>query len=176
MKRKVQLALVVSILALTLVACGGSSDVDTGQKSGEGDSSSDDSSQTPVTYAQGDSVEIDGLRMSITEVKEYKSSNEYMQASDGNKYIAIMLEVENVSSEAQSYNALDYKLKNEDGSSYSDGWTDAEPTFSSGTLQPTKKARGYLVYEMPKTVATNQLEFMYEPLDFETKQVIWELN
>lgn len=130
----------------------------------------------PVTYKQGDSVEIDGLKMTVTEAKVYESSNSFMKAKEGNRYYAIMVDIENISEKSNSYNPLNYKLNNKDGSSYKSAYTDIDQSLSSGTIQPTKKAKGYVVFEIPNDVATNQLEFIYEPLSFNSSQVIWELN
>jgi len=177
--RKKMILFTTLLLCISFFAVGCSTEPNTGQKANLGNQASNSQPKKevkPVTYKQGDSVEIDGLKMAITEAKAYESSNQFMKAKEGNMYFAIMVEVENISDKSNTYNPFNYKLNNKDGSNYKTAFTDIEPSLSSGTLQPTKKAKGYLVYEIPSGTPTNQLEFVYEPLSFDSKQVIWELN
>ncbi len=166
----------VAVLSLSAIACTGSSDVDTGQKSDSDQESTSDGK--PVTYKQSDSVEIDGKKISIEEVKIYTDYGEFNEPAEGKQFLAVKVKVENISNESTSYNALNYSLVDKDGAKYNEGaFTDLDPTFSSGELQPTRKASGYMVFEVPARTKTSEYELQYEPLSLtETSQVIWELN
>jgi hypothetical protein len=177
-KPALYLMLFIGVLALVSFACTSSSNIDTGNTSNNDQTTATSTpAVTAKTYKHTETVEIDGVKMSISDVKDYKSSNQFIKAKDGYKFLAISVNIENISSEGKSYNTLYYKLKDKEGASYQTGLTDITPALSSGVLQPTKKAKGYVVFEVPNTIKNSDLEFMYEPLSFtESKQVIWELQ
>jgi len=131
----------------------------------------------PVIYKVNDVVEVDGKKMAITEVKDYVPTNEFMRAKEGRRFLAVMIELENVSNKTTTYNALNYSLVDKDGAKYNEAFSDIDPNLSSGTLQPTRKAKGYLSYEVPADMTNDKFELIYEPLSFvDTTQVVWELN
>lgn len=98
------------------------------------------------------------------------------EIKNGKKNIAVLIDIENISDKSQSFNSYYYKLNNQDGTNYDKAITDIDSQLSSGTIQPTKKAKGYLVFDVPSDVTTNQLEFVYEPISFDSSQIIWSLN
>ena len=172
-KKLLLLLPIILVSGFLLSGCTTDTNLDTGTT----DETAEDSVVAPTIYKQGETVTAGGLKQYISEVKKYTSKNEFMQPSDGNEFIAIMINAENVSDEVISYNALEYSLLNKSGVKYTEGFADAEPSFSSGNLQPTRKAVGYLVYEIPVGTPYNQLELEYAPISFtETIQVIWELE
>jgi len=175
MKKSILFASLISILLLA--GCLPSTEVNTGKVSTEQNQNKQEEVKKPVIYKLNDVVEVDGQKIALTEVKDYVSSNDFMKAKDGHTYLAIMVEIENVSSDSTSYNMLNFKLVDKDGASYDTAFTDVDPSLNSGTLQPTRKAKGYVAYEVPADMANNQFEFIYEPLSFvDTTQVIWELE
>jgi hypothetical protein len=135
-----------------------------------------DSTKTPKKYKQNEVVEADGFRFSITEVKEYSESNQFMQPKEGMKYLAIMPTVENISNSSKYFGATYFTLKSKDGEQYDAGWTTIAPDLKSEDIQPTMKAKGYLVFEVPNSTTTNNLYLMYNGSMFSNTQVIWELN
>jgi hypothetical protein len=171
-----------------IVAALSPNNIKTGEKVGEiniededylnGDDSSDSANDsTAKSYKQSEKVKVDDVQIAITEVKNYTSSNQYIKPDDGYRFLAIMVEVENTSEGSASYNSWYFSLKNKDGVEYDSGYADIEPDLNSGTLQLGKKAKGYIVFEVPKNVKTSQLELIYEPISFgTTTQVIWELK
>ena len=164
----------VSMFAFLSLACGSGTTSNTGSKAG---SSSTSSQAQPVIYKQADVVDVSGTRQSITEVKELTSDNEFYQPSSGMRYLAVMVNIENISNKSQAYNPLYYKMMDKDGITYNEAYfADATPALSSGELQPTMKAKGYLVFEVPVGMATSNLEFQYSPIDFSSTQIIWDLN
>ncbi len=162
-----------------------STNINTGEKVGEIDiNDNDDQDDTGTntepsakTYKQSEAVKVDDVQISLSEVKNYTSSNQYIKPDDGYRFLAIMVNVENTSEGPASYNSWYFSLKNEDGVEYDSGYADIEPDLNSGTLQPGKKAKGYIVFEVPTSVKTSQLELIYEPISFgKSTQVIWELK
>jgi hypothetical protein len=184
MKRsKSLLTLLVITIALLAIACSGSSDLDTGSKLNEntGNTQTQDTDTPevvkPVIYSQSDIVSIDGKKIQIQETKDYVSKNDFMQPDDGNRFFAIMVLEENTSSNSVSYNSYNYALKNVDGTDYPTAFSDIEPDFGSGDLQPTMKAKGYLSFEVPNDVLPSSLNLIYSPLSFiDSKQAVWQLN
>lgn len=133
--------------------------------------------QAPKTYKKGDIVNSDGVNIVVLEVKDYVSKNMFMKEEAGKKSLAILVSEENVSNEEKSYNSLNFSLINKDGVKYSIAFTDAEPYLSSGTMQPTKKAKGYIAFSVPVDVKNSQLELVYSPTIFTSSgEITWELE
>ena len=170
----------ISILSVTTIACSGSRDIDTGINSDNNENTSERNEEEkkvePVVYKQSDTVEIDGKKISILEVKTHTSSNQFIKPEDGKRFLAVKVTEENVSNEGVSYNALNYKLVDTDGSTYSEGFADIDNFLSAGDLQPTRKATGWLVYEVPVDKVNSEFELIYEPLSFDSKQAVWALE
>ncbi|HQF37167.1 MAG TPA: DUF4352 domain-containing protein [Candidatus Dojkabacteria bacterium] len=183
-KRFFPVLILLSIFSLTSIACSsGSRDIDTGRTSDNTTTETEDNVKKdeekkvePVVYKQSDTVEIDGKKISILEVKTHTSSNQFMKPKDGNRFLAVKVTEENVSNEGVSYNAWNYKLVDTDGLTYSQGFADIDNQLSAGDLQPTRKATGWLVFEVPKDKSNSEFEFIYEPFSFDSKQVVWALD
>jgi len=189
---KTTIIVVVTLLVLSALCCGGvllltgvgSTAISNslkdepklvGTTSLSSSSSQSSTVQAPKTYKKGDIVSIEGVNITVTEVKDYVSKNSFMKPESGKKVVAIMVTEENVSSEDKSYNLYNYSLKNKDGVQYTTAFSDVEPAFSSGTMQPTKKAKCYLAFTVPTDVKNSDLELVYSEF-FSTGEIVWVLE
>ena len=168
---------------ISLLAAGASNSISTNLNkepvlvgSGSSVSTATSSLQAPKVYKKGDIVSMDGVNIQVTEIKDYVSSNTYMKPKAGNRVLVIMVAEENISNEDKSYNPLNYTLKDKDGAEYERDYSDITPSFSSGTMQPTKKAKGYLAFTVPTRVINSQLELSYSPSLFSSSEVLWILE
>lgn len=104
----------------------------------------------------GDIIETEDLRISYISADEYKSDNMFIQPSDGNKYVYIQLEVENLSDSDQMISYMSFEC-------YADGvacdaFYGMEDALSA-TLSAGRKAKGTIAYEVPAEAQIIEFEF-----------------
>lgn len=128
----------------------------------------------PTIYSLNQPAVINGNKVTVYSVTPYTSPSGFMNPKEGNKYLAVDIEVENTSNKPINYSVLDYKLQ--DNQNYSYEWQSigAEPNFSSGTLQPTQKTRGLVTFEIPINNIPTQLTFT--PSWWSNNQIIFKLQ
>lgn len=131
-----------------------------------------------VLFSQDETAEVHGKNISILEVRDYSPTNAFLKPEAGQRFLAILVQEENTSSDEQNYTFLNYRLKNSDeGIEYGRGFTDLEPDLGSGIVRPEQKARGYIIFEVPTDTETNELELQYVlRTPFQSGDVIWELD
>jgi len=128
------------------------------------------------TFRIGDSVQLGDYILTVHGIEDNVSydPNDYNKPKDGYKYFAVEVSVENKGSEVNPYNLYDFTLQDKNGYTYDIAiWVIKEPSFSSGDLQPGRKIRGWLTYEVSKTA--ENLELIYQPDWFDSGQVIVKL-
>jgi len=83
--------------------------------------------------------------------------------------------IENHGSQPKDYNVFDFTLQDKEGYTYEQTIDcSIEPELDSGTLQPGRKVRGNIVFEIPK--GDSGLELIYQPDWFNSGQVIVRLT
>jgi hypothetical protein len=122
-------------------------------------------------------IKTNGLNISITEIITYQPRNQSISPKEGNRFLALMLNLENVSNEPKFYTGLDYRLKNKNGTEYNAGYTDITPELGSSNLSFGDQTSGYVVFEVPDDIEIKDLDFMYDPvLSGEIQQTITDLQ
>jgi cell division protein FtsB len=97
-------------------------------------------------------------RFIIRKIENYASINKYAKPSEGTRWITMDVEEQNLSSEVQSYNALNYSLGDADGYRYDKVKSGGkEPTMESGELAPNNKIRGWVTIEVPKDITITEI-------------------
>lgn len=109
----------------------------------------------------GETVKLGDKILIIYNVADYTEPNEFMQPKEGNKFIIVDAYNENQSSEPISYNLFSFEVQDNNNYKYQPTTTTKEPSFSSGTLQPGRSVRGFVVFEVP--VSVTSLELIYTP-------------
>jgi hypothetical protein len=138
--------------------------------------SNNPSLQQTQTFKVGDSIQLGDYVLIVhgTADNVPYEDTEYDRPEEGNKYFAVEVTVENKGSEANSYNPLDFTLQDSSGYTFEKTYTvSKEPSLSSGDLQPGRKVRGWITFEIPKT--SSNLELIYKPDIFDSGQVIVKL-
>ena len=110
-------------------------------------------------YKMGDRVKLGDKIVTAYGVAKYTEPNQFMQPEENNKYMVVDISIENAGTGAISYNTLYFEFQDSNGYIYSRTIVSKEPYFGQGTLQPGRKARGFIVYEVPKNSSGFELIF-----------------
>lgn len=122
--------------------------------------------EAPKSYKVGDKVKLYEQILTVLNAGEYVSKNAYLKPKDGMKYYAVEVEVENVGQKPNAYNPMYFKLVDANSYSYNMSYMGGkEPALQSGDLQPTKKTRGFITFEVPLDAAGLELVFAPNLLD-----------
>lgn len=109
------------------------------------------------TFAVGDIVETDDLKISFLSAEEYVSDNQFMQPADGKVYYRMEFEFENIGNTDQSVSSmLDWNCY---ADSYAADQTWVGEDTLDATISPGKKAKGAIYYEVPADAAEITLEY-----------------
>ena len=104
----------------------------------------------------GDIVETSKLRIQYLKAAEYKSDNMFLEPKEGNKYVYIELEVENLSDTDQLFSYFSFNCF-ADGVSC-DGFYGMDDAISAN-LSSGRKAKGTVAFEVPKDAQSIEFEF-----------------
>ncbi len=97
---------------------------------------------------------VDAAHMTIAAPVEFKPTNRFDKPAQRGRYVYFVVTVENIGSEAFSYNPYDFEVALPDGQRVDDyayvGLPKGAPeVFHSGELNPGEKIRGALAYDVP---------------------------
>lgn len=134
-----------------------------------------------ITATVGEYIQNDTWKVSLLEAKEYNSiKGEYFidsPESEGNKYLVLFFEIENVSGKDEHFNIF-YMESYLDGYVIEDEYLVNNPeNYSSlgGDVAPGKKAKGYIAYEVSPD--WQELEFSYKEYgDSDKNSIIFVVN
>ncbi len=115
-----------------------------------------EASQSEDAYHAGDIIETKNARISYLKCAEYESDNMFLEPKDGNRYIYIELEVENLSDIDQNISYFSFECY-ADGKSC-DGFYGMDDALSA-TLSAGRKAKGTVAFEVPKDAQTIEIEY-----------------
>lgn len=136
------------------------------------------SQETPTpatqTYKIGDLVDLKGKTMAVNAVADYTSNNEFITPKRGNKFVTVDITLKNNSKDPYSYNALEFKLQDNQDYGYTMAMSDKEPSLSSDALQPGLTTRGFITFEIPEGNTPTKL--VYTPGFWNLSQIIVDLT
>lgn len=130
-------------------------------KSEESKQESEESSEEDVSniFYAGDVLETKKVRLSYLSCGEYSDSNAYVKPGDGNKYIYLEFEFENIGDTDTSVGSFDFKC-------YADGYEVKSPLITADnsliaitSLSPGRKASGIIVFEVPQNAESIEVEY-----------------
>jgi hypothetical protein len=131
-------------------------------------------SQTQTFYLN-EQIKLDDKVLTVTSISDYKSSNQFIQPTPGNKFVVVDVTMENQGKDAVSVNPLEFKLQDNNNYSYQVSlMSDKTPLLSSEPIQPGRKVRGFITFEVPTNSTT--FELAYTPNFFSNKQIIVKLE
>lgn len=130
--------------------------------------------QETKVYNLGDQVKLEDKIVTAYSITDYTEPNQFLQPKAGNKYVNVDISIENAGTEAITVNVLDFALQDSDGYSYTNAATSKEPYLTVETVQPGRKVRGFISYEVPS--GASGFELVYTPSWWSTGQVIIDLG
>lgn len=116
------------------------------------------------SYAIGETFEVDGYKVTVSEVKDYVSDDEYTQPKSGYKYIKAKIDVENTGKESKYVSSYDFSCY-ADNTAVSEAYVSEDDEFSGSTVSTGNKALGYMYYEVPENANSIKLEYEYDIFD-----------
>lgn len=166
--KKPILGVVTSLFSLLLIIAAGSSKTSSSSKKVE--SSTDTSSSTENKtdsenskdnskteekdeYKVGDTIEIDGKRITVKNVKRnYSTGNEFLSPKSGNEFVKVYIKIANTSEKEIRINSWYFKIQDSKGLIKSDSTAtySSDDHFEYSKLAPGGTTEGAVVFEVPK--------------------------
>lgn len=114
-----------------------------------------------ATFGIGDAVDLGDWRVQVHGVVDpYVSSNQFITAAPGNRYVVIDAEVTNNDDKPASVSSMMcFELQDSANKSYNITFTDTSTSSVDGELAPGTAKRGDLSYEVPETATGLRLQF-----------------
>ncbi len=126
------------------------------------------------TYKMGDLVDLNGKTMAVNAVSPYTSGNQFLAPKSGNKFVTVDITLQNNAKDPYTYNALEFKLHDNQDYGYDEAVSDKTPALSTGTIQPGEKTRGFITFEIPTDNTPAKL--VYTPGFWNLSQIIIDLT
>lgn len=112
--------------------------------------------------------------MAVNAVSPYTSSNQFIVPKSGNKYVTVDITLQNNAKDPYTYNALEFKLHDNQDYGYTMAMSDKDPALNTGALQPGEKIRGFITFEIPTNNSPAKL--VYTPGFWNLSQIIVDLT
>lgn len=178
-----------AIIVIVLIAIGSSGGEDKPKKAEEpikkaesvkADASAEkpkEEAPEPEFFKVGETAETKSVKATVSGI-EKPAGNEFNKPSDGNEFVMVNIEIENISdkelhiSSVMSFNAyaddnvVDYSIMAQTAK-------EGAKTMD-GTIAPGKKLAGCISYEAPKD--WKQLEIHFEPEAFRDTKIKWVID
>lgn len=113
-------------------------------------------SASEEAFHVGDIIETKNLKISYLKAEEYVSDNMFTQPAEGNKFIYIELEFENLSDSDHTVSYFSFECY-ADGANCS-GYYGMDDALSA-TLSAGRKAKGTVAFEVPKDASVIEIEY-----------------
>lgn len=168
--KKTLLALLAGLVMVTLIGCGGT----TTPEKATTQNGENQKPKAPETFLVGEPIKMGGLIFTVNSVRDSKGG-EFLGPEEGYIYKIVDVTLDNVGEESASISSLlMFSLNDTEGYKYD--VTIATDTKGSvdGELQPGRKLRGELAFEVPEDVVG--LELLFEPNVFGFGQAIVKIN
>lgn len=169
--KRIFLALLVGLMMITIIGCG---ETTTPEKATTTQNDESQKPKAPETFSVGESIKMGGLICTVNSVRDSKGGD-FLRPEEGNIYKIIDITLENMGEESVSISSLlMFSLSDAEGYKYN--VTIAPDTKGSieGELQPGRKLRGEIAFEVPEDAVG--LELLFEPNVFGFGQAIIKID
>jgi hypothetical protein len=157
------------IIGVLVIAAFSSTQNNNGEKVGEYDSpqtqtqSSDNEGANSDTFKVGDIIAISDFELTVKTIEHnYDPTTVIFEPKSGKEYVKVTVLLDNKSTENQSYNTLDFALKDGDSVTHTTieaPFAQADDSLSAGTVNTGSKIGGSMVFEIPQDSAPLVLTF-----------------
>ena len=133
------------------------------------ESKSDEVEKTKDKYYVGDTWQNKYVNVSFDDCGEYESDNQFIQPTDGNKYVYATFTFENIGKSDTTVGYWDFDC-------YADGYACegmyvADDAGFTQTLSSGRKISGSVYFEIPKDAT--EIEFEYSPSFWSSEKIIF---
>lgn len=145
------------------------------QSSQQSEQSSEKSSnEENNVYKAGDTLDADGLKITMQKAENYTSNNEFMQPNNGNKFIRAYFVIENQSNTDKTVGASDFNCYADGTSCENKFFSEKEELTVIDTISKGRNAKGYVYYEVPANA--KDIEIEYETSWWTSKKAIFKVE
>lgn len=138
---------------------------------GEKKTSSEEKQAEKTTYQVGDTIEMDGIKITIRGA-EYISPSEYSAPENG-KVMQLTVDVENNSETSAYVSSAEFNLYDSEGNAF-EPYYSIEGSDISADLNKGKKTSGTLTYDVKEG---STYELIYEPsFSWTSNEVVWMIE
>lgn len=165
------------VIAILAAGIGAASSKNEPQKVGETSNPSTSQSSAPeqTHFKVGDIIALKDIEVVVTSVdRSYAADNQYVKPNDGKEFVKVNLQIQNKSSDTVSYNTLEWKIEDSNGSleDYTSAvMAAASDSLNSGEIVAGGKKVGSIVFEVP---LGDTIKLHYKPL-WQSKEVVVDL-
>jgi len=128
---------------------------------------------THKVYKVGDTGSALDFKLTVSNVKQCKNKYYFSKPKKGNIWIGVELLVESSADKPFFANPGNAKITDGEGIAYNPSYRstkDCDPTLKGTQLAKGEKAKGWVVFEIPK--ASSGLKLSYNPSRFGASQII----
>lgn len=128
----------------------------------------------PKVYQVGDTVEISDFHITLKGAR-ISHGNEWLGPDEGEKWVVVDVEVENISNKSKSVSSLiDFALYDQDSYKCDISLNIDAKGSVDGEIGPGRKIAGELTYSVPED--HSEFEFIFSPNLFTFGQVIFQIK
>jgi hypothetical protein len=173
MKKVVIILLAVALIGMFFTGCTSNTQPKPAPKENQ---TQEQSQPKTKVYSIGQTIQLGDYYLTVEKFNTNpKYEDPFNDLKEGQKVVAVDVTVENKGKEPKPYNLFDFTIQDKDGYTYEPSWNfTIKPSLSSGDLQPGRKVRGYITFEIPEN--DSGLELIYQPDWLDSGQVIVKLT
>lgn len=161
------------VIIIIIAAASGSSDDKASKDSGNSDSVVSKEAEEKTEYAVGETINYDGVKMTMKKVKTSKGDKaSFTEPDKGKEFVIGEVEIKNDSDEKISVNWASFEAYYDDNAVESDVMGQSLPEVKKvgelfGDVAPGKKIKGCVVYQVPKNWKKMEItpKFDYDLMD-----------
>lgn len=116
---------------------------------------------TPPPARIGETVKVSDYRLAVVNVQDPATSvYQLVQPTQGNRFIAVQVQVTNTSTRVAPYSYLHFRLRDTGGNEIrSTASTTVEPNLGTGNLAPNESVTGWVTFMVRSDVTVDMLYF-----------------
>jgi len=172
--RKLLVGLLIGLLIVSLVGCG---ETTTPEKVDSDTTSQEAEAQkpkAPETFSVGEQIKMGDLIFTVNSVRDSKG-DDFFKPEEGHIYKIVDVTLENIGEKSASISSmLMFSMSDADGYKYNITIAPGTKGSVDGELQPGRKLRGEVAFEVPKDA--EGLELLFEPNVFGFGQAIVKID
>ena len=133
---------------------------------------STESKEEKSEYKMGETLDANGLKITMQKAEKWKSDNQFINPEEGNMFIRVYFTIENQSGGDKTLGSFDFDCYAD--STQADMSLYGDNRLSFDTISNGRKLEGYIYYEVPENA--NNIEIEYETSWWSSKKAIFKVE